>query len=77
MRSIEVVHLARQAPAEWTQYLARAHDLFIECREELEPLVKHRFSIQDTEQAFTIYKRHEQGIIKAVLDVSCWETNCE
>jgi L-iditol 2-dehydrogenase len=62
---------------EWAQYLAQARDLFIECREELEPLVTHRFSIQDAEQAFTMYERHEQGIIKAVLDVSCWETNCE
>ena len=67
MRSIEVAHLARQAPAEWTQYLAQARDLFIGCREELEPQVTHRFSIQDA----------EQGILKAALDVLCWETNCE
>jgi threonine dehydrogenase-like Zn-dependent dehydrogenase len=47
----------------------QARDLFIECREELEPLVTHRFSIRDAEQAFTIYEHHEQGIVKAVLDV--------
>jgi threonine dehydrogenase-like Zn-dependent dehydrogenase len=40
----------------------------------LEPLVTHRFSIQDAEQAFTMYERHEQGMIKAVMDASCWET---
>ena len=40
-------------------------------------MVTHRFLIQDAEQAFTMYERHEQGIIKAVLDVSCWETNCK
>jgi L-iditol 2-dehydrogenase len=62
---------------EWTRYMARARDLFVECRDELESLVTHRFSIQDAEQAFTMYERHEQGMIKAVLDVSCWETNCE
>ena len=62
---------------EWTQYLAQARDLFFEYREELEPLVTHRISIHDAEQAFTMYERHEQGLIKAVLDVSCWETNCE
>ena len=77
MRSVEVVHLAHQAPAEWTQYLAQARDLFSECREELEPLVMHRFSIQDAEQALMPYERREQGILKAVLDVSRWETNCE
>jgi threonine dehydrogenase-like Zn-dependent dehydrogenase len=62
---------------EWTRYLARARDLFVECREELEALVTHRFSIRDAGQAFTMYERREQGIIKAVLDASCWETNCE
>ena len=62
---------------EWAPYLAQARDLFIEYREELEPLVTHRFPIQEAEQAFTVYERHEQGIIKAVLDMSGWANNCE
>ncbi len=68
--------IAAVTPA-WSEYLKMACDLFLICREELESFVTHRFSIQDAEKAFTLYEHHEQGIIKAVLDVSCWETNCE
>jgi len=70
-------HLIAVVTPEWGEYLAKARDLFIECREELEMLVTHRFSIKDAEQAFALYERHEQGMIKAVLDMSCWDTNCE
>jgi L-iditol 2-dehydrogenase len=62
---------------EWSEYLAKARDLFIECREELEMLVTHRFPIQAAAKAFTLYERHEDGLLKAILDASCWETNCE
>ncbi len=55
---------------EWREYLSKARDLFSEYRAELEMLVTHRFAIQDAERAFTLYERHEQGIIKAVLEVS-------
>jgi len=70
-------HLIAAVTPEWSEYLAKSRDLFLSCREELETLVTHRFSIQDAQKAFTLYERHEDGILKALLDVSCWETNCE
>ena len=51
----------------------KARDLFLACREELASLVTHRFPIQDAEKAFTLYERHEDGILKAVA--SYWESN--
>jgi len=62
---------------EWNEYLTKARDLFLACREELETLVTHRFSMREAEKAFTQYERHENGILKVLLDVSCWETTCE
>jgi threonine dehydrogenase-like Zn-dependent dehydrogenase len=63
-------HLIAVVTPEWREYLAKARDLFGEYRTELEMLVTHRFAIQEAEQAFTLYERHEQGIVKAVLEVS-------
>jgi len=63
-------HLIAVVTPEWREYLAKARDLFGEYRAELELLVTHRFAIQEAEQAFTLYERHEQGIVKAVLEVS-------
>jgi threonine dehydrogenase-like Zn-dependent dehydrogenase len=63
-------HLIAVVTPEWREYLAKACDLFGEYRTELEMLVTHRFAIQEAEQAFTLYERHEQGIVKAVLEVS-------
>ncbi len=34
-------------------------------------------TMQEAEHAFTLYEHHAEGIIKAVLDALCWETNCE
>jgi len=62
---------------EWKEYLSKARDLFLSYREELEDWVTHRYPIRDAGEAFSLYERHEQGIVKAVLDVSCWDTNCE
>jgi L-iditol 2-dehydrogenase len=70
-------HLIAVVTPEWSEYLAKSRGFFLSCREELETLVTHRFSIQDAQKAFTLYERHEDGILKALLDVSCWETNCE
>jgi L-iditol 2-dehydrogenase len=63
-------HLIAVVTPEWREYLPKARDLFSEYRAELEMLVTHRFAIQDAEHAFTLYERHEQGIIKAVVNVS-------
>jgi L-iditol 2-dehydrogenase len=70
-------HLIAAVTPEWSEYLKKARDLFLTYRQELEPFVTHRFTIQDVEEAFTLYERHDQGIVKAVLDVSGWESNCE
>ncbi len=56
----------------WSEYLAKSRDVFLESREELESLVTHRFPIRDAAQAFTMYEKHEDGIIKALIDMSDW-----
>lgn len=68
-------HLIAAVTPEWSEYLTKARDLFLACREELASLVTHRFPIQDAEKAFTLYERHGDGILKAVLDASYWESN--
>jgi threonine dehydrogenase-like Zn-dependent dehydrogenase len=57
---------------EWTAYMSKAQDLFIENRVELSRLVTHRLPIRDTQRAFELYERHEDRIIKAILDASVW-----
>jgi L-iditol 2-dehydrogenase len=62
---------------DWSEYLSKARDIFISYRQELEALVTHRFPIQDAAKAFTLYANHEDGILKALLDATAWETNSE
>jgi len=57
---------------DWKVYLERARDLFLENSEELSRLVTHRFPIQEADKAFGMYERHEDGILKAILDARCW-----
>lgn len=57
---------------EWREYLNQAADLFLANRAELETWVTHRFLMRDAAEAFTLYERHEQEIVKAVLDASYW-----
>lgn len=56
----------------WNEYLAIARDAFIRARHELEPLVTHRFPIRDAGRAFSMYEKHEDGILKALIDMSGW-----
>ena len=56
----------------WSEYLAISRDVFIESRNELEPLVTHRFPVRDAAKAFEMYERHEDGIIKVLIDMSEW-----
>jgi L-iditol 2-dehydrogenase len=56
----------------WSEYLAISRDVFLSAREELEPLVTHRFPIRDAGRAFTMYEKHEDGILKALIDMSDW-----
>ncbi len=57
---------------DWTKYLPKAQELFLVDREELSRLVTHRLPIREAEKAFDMYERHEDGIIKAVLDAKSW-----
>jgi L-iditol 2-dehydrogenase len=60
---------------DWIEYLEKGRDLFISSQSELEILVTHRLPIQSAAQAYDLYARHGQGIIKAVLNISSWKPN--
>jgi L-iditol 2-dehydrogenase len=66
------VHLLAVVTPEWSEYLLKSRDLFLEHRETLEKLVTHRLPIHDATKTFTLYERHEDGIIKALMDTSYW-----
>ncbi len=70
-------HLVAVVTPDWSEYLAKARDLYLPNRAELDTLITHRFPIRDAEQAFTMYERHEDGILKALLDATCFDANCE
>jgi L-iditol 2-dehydrogenase len=57
---------------DWTDYLAKAQDLFLANQKELSALITHRLPIRDTQKAFEMYERHEDGMIKAAIDVTAW-----
>ncbi len=57
---------------DWSEYLARSRDVFLPVCSELEALVTHRFPIRAAGDAFTMYERHEDGILKAVINMSEW-----
>ncbi|MBN1451500.1 MAG: zinc-binding dehydrogenase [Anaerolineales bacterium] len=65
-------HLVACVTPNWSEYLAISRDIFIDARDELEPLVTHHFPIRDAGQAFTMYEKHEDGILKALIDMSDW-----
>ena len=56
----------------WSEYLVKAREEFLSGREELRRLVTHRFPIRQADRAFSLYERHEDGIIKALIDMSDW-----
>ena len=64
------VQLIASVTPEWREYLSQAANLFLANRAELETWVTHRFPMRDAAEAFTLYERHEQEIVKAVLDAS-------
>jgi len=65
-------HLVAAVTPIWSEYLAKSRDVFLSSRDELEPLVTHRFPIREANKAFTMYERHEDGILKALIDMSDW-----
>jgi L-iditol 2-dehydrogenase len=56
----------------WSEYLQKACDLFIEHRRELESFVTHRLPIRDARRAFELYERHADGVVKVMLNGSNW-----
>ena len=69
-------HLLAVVTPDWSEYLVKARDVYLANRAELDILITHRFPIRDAEKAFTMYERHEDGILKALLDVTCFDANC-
>ena len=57
---------------DWSEYLAKSRDVFLPACNELEAMVTHRFPIRAAGDAFTMYERHEDGILKAVINMSEW-----
>jgi L-iditol 2-dehydrogenase len=57
---------------DWTVYLEKARDLYASCRKELSSLVTHRLPIRDAGKTFGMYERHEDGMIKAILEADGW-----
>jgi L-iditol 2-dehydrogenase len=59
---------------EWSEYLPRARQLFLNHRDELERLVTHRLPIQEAERAFSLYANHSEGVLKVILEASTWNS---
>jgi threonine dehydrogenase-like Zn-dependent dehydrogenase len=57
----------------WSEYLAISRDVFLTAQSELECLVTHRFPVRAAGDAFAMYEKHEDGILKAVINISEWE----
>ena len=36
-------------------------------------MVTHRLPIKNAEKAFSLYERHEENILKVILDAAIWE----
>jgi threonine dehydrogenase-like Zn-dependent dehydrogenase len=57
---------------DWAEYLPKARELFIANRGEMSKLVTHRLPIREAAKAYIMYERHEDGIVKAILDGHSW-----
>lgn len=57
---------------EWAEYLVKARDLYLENVEVLSLLATPRMPVREAEKAFRMYERHEEGVLKAVLDMRNW-----
>lgn len=65
-------HLIAAVTPDWKDYLQHSCQLFLKDRDELTPMITHRFAIREAEKAFQMYERHEDGILKAIIDASQW-----
>lgn len=59
---------------DWHRYLREARDLLTSTRQELAPLATHRFPILESERAFDLHAERRDGILKAVLDATSWDS---
>ena len=66
------LNLVAVVTPEWSEYLEKARDLFLENQAALGKLITHRLPIQEAARAFTLYERHADGIIKVLLSTSTW-----
>jgi threonine dehydrogenase-like Zn-dependent dehydrogenase len=66
------LHIIASVTPAWSEYLVKAREEFLSAREELGKLVTHRFPIREADRAFSLYESHEDGIIKALIDMSGW-----
>jgi L-iditol 2-dehydrogenase len=57
---------------DWKPYLMKALKLFQTYPEELGEFYTHRFPISDVQQAFSHYEKHQNGIIKTIIDFTDW-----
>ncbi len=57
---------------DWAEYLAKARDLYLRNSEILSRLAAPRMPVREAEKAFRMYERHEEGVVKTVLDMSGW-----
>jgi len=65
-------HLVACVTPVWSEYLAISRDFFLSARDELESLVTHHFPVREAGRAFLTYEKHEDGILKALIDMSEW-----
>jgi len=65
-------HLVAVVTPDWQDHLQQSRDLFLKFRDELTPMITHRFAIRDAEKAFQMYLDHEDGILKAIIDATQW-----
>jgi threonine dehydrogenase-like Zn-dependent dehydrogenase len=56
----------------WHEYLAKARDLYRTCQAELAPFVTHHLPIAAAGEAFSLYERHADGVVKILLDAQAW-----
>ncbi len=57
---------------DWSDYLARACELYQKYHTDLAWLVTHRIPIQEATRAFSLYEQHGDHILKVILDASGW-----
>jgi L-iditol 2-dehydrogenase len=70
-------HLVAVVTPKWSEYFPKARDIFLAHRGTLDTLFTHRMEIQNAGQAFTAYDQHAAGLIKLLLDGSCWNEETE